>query len=368
VKTLWKAAIVPEDKSSKVGGFYVPRLSAIVGMAKLIKKIGLGGKFSRYYNEAKALGLISTEKLIDTTRILQTAGVVNIETPEIDIDINDYIRYQLDEAGNFIPDEIAGYDVPPLSELWKDIPELNIHYDPYKFVTDFDDPDLNEKDLFRQFGFASWMLIDIKDWLSDAGGYLAQPGQYGSELVDDILGIFCPTVGLLDMVLDIAGGIKKGMETYNKYAEAYNSARSSIISALALGSDNIAAFLSDWTDEEIIPEEITNEILEYLDDKMGDAIDIFQQTPVLPELQDWLIDLIPEIEFGLIDSEDPLSVFGDLAQLALWGPVGELIQYYMSYAKTNFQDAPEYIIPWSELEVDPELDDKPKMPPPINWK
>jgi hypothetical protein len=362
VKELWKAAVAPTE--GKQAGVMVPRLSSIVGMVKLVKKIGFGST----YNAMKGTALLSSNKMIDILRTMQTVGVVDIETPAIDINLNEYIRDQFRRIDEIVPEESfsSGFGGPDLSEAWKDIPELNIHYDPFSFITDFDDPNLNEKDLWRQAGFASWMLIDVKDWLNDAGGYIASPGIYASEALDDVLGIIFPAIGWSDLILDLAGSFKKGLQTMNKYVDGYNSMRANVISILSQGRDSIIAFLQDWTDVDLVPEQLTSEILEYLHSHMDDVIDIFEALPELFRVPDWMVELIPEIEVGLIDSERPLSVFGDLAQLALWGPVGELIQYYMSYAKKEF-DVPMSLGNITDVPVEKDKPKEPAMPPPINW-
>jgi hypothetical protein len=322
----------PEDGEDGGSGLLVPTLRAWVGWVNLITALGR----NQVYRILKGMIMAGSDfayiimrQLIEWEFIVRTDEISDVERvlPGVDliegtVDLNIYLRNFISEI---VPQlEAAGIDIPTTEELIVRVPELNSLY---KFVEAVISPDLGNY-FWAALGFAPHFTIAPENWLNDACGYIMEPGIFGSEFIDDVLGIIFPTsVGIIDAVWDIASGLYKGIAFINEFFHGYNLLRSFLMSTFTTIRDEGLSSLLGMIDQDLLAQTglTIEDISNLLFDESEYVLDwLNERMPELPEFSEELMrklaNVIDRQEFSITDPNSFIN-----AILLHFGMVGDAI-------------------------------------------
>jgi hypothetical protein len=280
------------------------------------KVIAVGQFISRY---TQSLGVLVMQAMVDY-------GVVEVDvntriTDLVDEYLADADDIDLDEFIDSIPEDLR-------IEIW-DIYKEYFPEDITRMVDEstewmywmFDPSSSKQITAWAAMGFQPWELVPVDNWVDDAAGYILDPGMYGFEIVDDIVGIAFPELGIMDLVGDILSQVKEGMIKYNDIADQYNQLRLSIIAAFGSGDEALAEWISSLIDQTVLPEDLTEDVRDMADEIIQEV----EKLPVMPEIADWVLEMFPDLEFSPLDWKNFGDMTDDMIPLIVGGPVGKFV-------------------------------------------
>jgi hypothetical protein len=221
--------------------------------------------------------------------LLNAAGIddVIIDVDMGSIDIGELLdTYAIEELG--LPDD---WYQSGLEEA-----NLDLSFDVSWSITD---PSLDA--LWYMLGFTDDDLINVDNWCLDATGYILTPGIFVSAFVDDIVAIFKPWLLMLKLGINVLAEVRNVLETYNDLADRYNHYRAILLNVMVQGKEAIAEFLSELSGQLVLPEDVTEEAIDYL----NEYAEILGETPELDLVPDEVIYLLPS------DDDEPPEVLVD---------------------------------------------------------
>jgi hypothetical protein len=234
---------MPDITNDNLTGIRIPRLRSLVQWAKILYLIessrtdaeGFPIELPITWSLVKGLFWIVKDSFyllyrlasfLGYTQVQQLFTLVETTVKEVsEVDFNKYLNELLQ---NRLP--------PEFSEIFKDgglVGPLNIEKLKFKVpymdklmiaLNNWSNPD--EFSLFFAcLGFSPDETVDLALWGTDAAGYIMEPGTFGSELLDDIIGIFIPIIGFMDLAVDIKNTFIQAGLWYRDFAIAYNTFR-----------------------------------------------------------------------------------------------------------------------------------------------
>jgi hypothetical protein len=194
-------------------------------------------------------------------------------------------------------------------------------------------------------------MIAPNAWVTDATGYMMEPGLFGSEVVDDLLGIFFPPLGIVEWIQDTVGDFanvaSSNARSYNQLATRYNYLRGQLINGYNNVSDELAAALSGLTGLEIDPDQLLAITPESLPEVEQLDLDPNTEAPIIEingewsiasvdmHLSSWLSQLLGSIGMlGTLDTDTGLPI---VSYINLGGDVYEIV-YSESEGRIFFED------------------------------
>jgi hypothetical protein len=198
-------------------------------------------------------------------------------------------------------------------------------------------------------GIGPHLTVAIEDWADNAAAYILQESVFGSPIIDDVLGIFYPWGGV---VVDLARQVTSMASTlveYNQFAEHYNQLRVELILGLTAAGDDLADFLTSFIEPSQLlinlPDELEelgfdlssldniNELFDGVDTAIKDGIiagldvviDAVKDMPSLPNLSDWLVEILEEVDLTFSWS-DP-STWDNPSFLELFELLTDLLEH-----------------------------------------
>jgi hypothetical protein len=310
-------------------GMWVPTLKSILGYAKAISSLAL----DKWLAILRVMTRVSVGwvqfmikwAIYDSVMYLESTGGELFNQTELRkgiIDLNPYVEQVYNSIVNNLP--LPNFVKEYIPTTLSDFDEGRIYIPQIEKFFDMTEGLLNDysprNHLWFVLGFTPSDLIPAHDWIWDAGGYVTERGRFGSEYVDDVIGIilmFLPygvgaVYNIMESVHDVLVESTKYMRIYNVAAEAYNALRMRISLSLVTLVDKVGdefknlltnSIVGEFYDLGTLPDDIFNSIKLQLY-SLADKMDVLPEMPVFPEE---VIEYFENTEFSMFDD---LSIQG----------------------------------------------------------
>lgn len=316
---------------------HIPSLRSIVGLLGNIAKLSVG-KVKQLIFTLADIGVgwgITFIKWLIYEQIIwledQTGKLVSFsDLRSGNIDLNYYAQEVYDSIINNVnmPVYVRNWvpkTLPFMEQLKFHIPEVEQFFDRFEALLESHKENPIQY-IWYLLGFTPNDMVPYTHWIYDAGGYVMEEGQTGSEFFDDwmsfTLTIIVPDIGLIvtaaESIQDVWMQIANALRIYNDAAEMYNSLRIQITLGLMSLQESIIGFVSQLTnslpasvwDDSLSGEGLFDTFIDVTHHVFKELLSQFDELPVMPMFPEDILDEMEYLEFtwaedgiaGLINS------------------------------------------------------------------